>query len=251
MKVRDRVHIVLDTKRKILSPTFIIGFQGVGLVGTMASQHLADKLKCELIGHVESEFMPPIAILHENSLTFPIRIYYCKKHNLIIITSEVPLSSDLAFEVSDDITELMKKFKSKMAYVLEGLITKDEEPDQKKISGVPSNEKVRKFLEKNKLEIIENGAILGIAGSMLLATVEKKIDSCALMAESHINIPDAMASSTVIKTLGQILGFSVDTSELDKKGADIEKKIKSITETMRKYKLGKGSDEEANKALYG
>jgi len=246
MKIRNRLSVVLIKNKKITNPTFVIGFQGVGLVGTMAAQHLADNLDCELIGHIQSEYLPPIAILHQNSLTFPIRIYYSRKYNLVIISSEVPVTSEFAFEMSYDITELMKKFKAKQAIVLEGLVTKDDEPNQKKISGVPSNEVMKKFLKKNNITIIENGAILGVAGSILLSTIEKNINSCALMAESHVSIPDAIAASSIIKKLSDIIGFKIDTKDLEKKGDMIEKKIKDIISNMKNYKTS-----EDSKILYG
>ncbi len=246
MKVRDRITIVLDKKEKINSPTFIIGFQGVGLVGTIASQHLADSLKCELIGHIESEYLPPIAILNKNGITYPIRVYYNKKYNLIIITSEVPVTSEFAFEMSSDISELMKRFKSKQIVILEGLIPKDEMSSKKKVFGVPGNEKMKKFLEKNKIEIIKNGAILGVAGSMLLLAKENNFDSYVLMAESHVNIPDALAASNLLNTLSKIFGFKIDTSDLKKKGDKVERKIREIVKTMDKFRKNNPA-----KSIYG
>lgn len=251
MKVRDRMRVVLNTKAKINNPIFVVGFQGVGLVGTMASQHLADNLKCELIGHIESEYLPPIAILEKNSLTYPIRVYYCKKYNIIIISSEVPVTSEFAFEMSHDIVDLMKKFNSKMAYVLEGLVSKGEKPEQEKVFGVPSNDKVKKFLEDNKIETIKSGAILGVAGTILLETIDNNIDSCALMAESHTSIPDAMAATTVLKKLAEVLEFKIDTKELEKKGEEIEKKIKKIMDTMKSFSKKKNGEEDGSKVLYG
>ena len=246
MRVRDRLNVSLISNKKITNPTFVVGFQGVGLVGSMASQHLANNLDCELIGHIESEFLPPIAILHNNSLTFPIRIYYSKKKNIVIVSSEVPVNSEFAFEMSHDIIDLMKKFKSKKVFVLEGLISKSETPNHKKINGVSSNLKMKKFLTKNSVEVIENGAILGIAGSVLLSAIANKIDACALMAECHTNIPDAIAAGNVLKKLGEMLSFTIDTKELEKKGDQIEKKIKDIIKTMKSYKTS-----EDSKILYG
>ncbi|VVB75753.1 PAC2 family protein [Candidatus Tiddalikarchaeum anstoanum] len=246
MKIRDRLSIRLIKNKKITGPTFVIGFQGVGLVGAMAAQHLADHLKCELIGHIESEYLPPIAILDENSVTFPIRVYYNKQYNLVIISSEVPVSGEFAFEMSHDILELIKEFKAKRMFVLEGLVGRNEEEDRTKVYGVPTNEEMKKFLIKNDVKIIKNGAILGVAGSMLLMGVEYGISSCALMAESHVEVPDALAASSILKKLGEMLHIKIDTEELEKKGTLIEKKIKKLLETMKNYKTS-----EDSKVLYG
>jgi uncharacterized protein len=248
MKIRDRIKIVLDYKKKIVNPLFVIGFQGVGMVGTLASQHLAEELNCELIGHIESEFLPPIAILNNSTLTFPIRIYYQKKHNIVIISSEVPVSSEFSFEMSHDIIELMNKFKAKDIIVLEGLITKAEQPNHSKIFGVPTNEKIKKYLNNYKIEIIENGAILGVAGSVLLSSIQNGFSGYALMAESHMNLPDASAASNILKKLSEILKIEISTKELDKKGLDIDKKVKDIMSSLSRFKKEKNDN---SKSLYG
>jgi uncharacterized protein len=250
MKVRDRIKIVLNTKKKIINPLFIVGFQGVGMVGTLASQHLADSLNCELIGHIESEYLPPIAILNNSTLTFPIRIYYHKKNNIVIISSEVPVSSEFAFEMSHDIAELMSKFKSKDIIVLEGLVSRSESPNHSIIFGVPTNEKMRSYLTDNKVEVISNGAILGVAGSVLLSSVQNGFSGYALMAESHLNLPDASAASAILKKLSDILKLKIDTKELDKKGLDVDRKVKDIMSNMQRF--GKKDDSNNNsKILYG
>jgi uncharacterized protein len=247
--MRDRIKIVLDSKKKIASPLFIIGFQGVGMVGTLASQHLADILGCELIGHIESEYLPPIAILNNSTLNYPIRIYYQKKNNVVIISSEVPVSSEFAFEMSHDIIELMNKFKAKQIIVLEGLVTKSEQPNHSKIFGVPTNEKVKKYLNDNNVDIIGNGAILGVAGSVLLSSIQNGFTGYALMAESHMNLPDASAASVIIKKLSDILKIKLDTKELDKKGRDVDKKVSDILSSLSRFK--KGDDDDKSKVLYG
>jgi len=248
MRIRDRIKIVLNYKKKIVSPLFIVGFQGVGMVGTLASQHLADSLDCKMIGHIESEYLPPIAILNNYSLTFPIRIYYSTKYNLVIISSEVPVSSEFAFEMSHDIIDLMNKFKSKNIIVLEGLVTKTEQPNHTKIFGVPTNEKVKKFLNNNDVSIISNGAILGVAGSVLLSSIQNGFSGYALMAESHMNLPDASAASAIIRKLSEILKVRINTKELDKKGLDIDKKVKDIMSSLSRFKKEENDD---SKILYG
>jgi len=248
MKVRDRIKIVLDSKKKISNPLFIIGFQGVGMVGTLASQHLADSLNCELIGHIESEYLPPIAILNDSTLSYPIRIYYQKKNNIVIISSEVPVSSEFAFEMGHDIIELMNKFKSKEIIVLEGLVTKDEQPNHSKIFGVPTNEKIKKYLNDNKVEVIGNGAILGVAGSVLLSSIQNGFKGYALMAESHMNLPDASAASVILKKLSDILKIDINTKELDKKGLDVDKKVKDIMSSLSRFKK---EENDNSKILYG
>lgn len=246
--MRNRVNIILNTKKKIINPTFIIGFQGIGLVGSMASQCLADNLKCELIGHIESEFLPPMAILHKSNLIFPIRIYYNKKNNLVILSSEVPINNEFANEISEDITNLMKKMKATKCIILEGLITNNKVPNHKIINGIATNEKTKKFLNKNKIKVIDKGAILGITAGLLLQSLNKGFDSFTLMAECHAKIPDAIASSVIVKKVGELFDFNINTSELEKKGVQVEAKLKKILSSVNKMKDTTSKD---SKVFYG
>ena len=49
-------------------PLFIIGFTGVGLVGTIVVNELIQQLKMKQIGYVLSEDLPPITLFYEGVL---------------------------------------------------------------------------------------------------------------------------------------------------------------------------------------
>jgi len=240
-----KVNLELISKVKIKNPTVLIGFQGIGLVGMLAAQHLSKELKCELIGHIESDQIPPLAILHENEITFPIRLSYDKKNNIVVIESEIPVTPEMAYEIGHVIINYIKKVGAKQVYILEGLVS-NELPDETKVFGIPTNEVMRKVLKKNDVSLISSGAILGIAGALLLCSKESNINSAAIMAESHVNIPDAMAASNIVKKIAKIIGVKVDVEHLRSKGKQTEEKIKSVLEHMKKFKTS-----EDSKILYG
>jgi predicted ATP-grasp superfamily ATP-dependent carboligase len=109
---------------------------------------------------------------------------------------------------------------------------------------------MRSYLTDNKVEVISNGAILGVAGSVLLSSVQNGFSGYALMAESHLNLPDASAASAILKKLSDILKLKIDTKELDKKGLDVDRKVKDIMSNMQRF--GKKDDSNNNsKILYG
>ncbi len=241
-----KVNLEIMSKKNIKEPTVIIGFQGIGLVGMMAAKELNKQLKTEIIGHVESNKIPPLAVLQEGKINFPITISYDKKNNIIIIESAIPTTPELSYEIGHVLADyIQNKVNAKETYILEGLIT-SEKPDESKVFGIPTNKKMRKILKNNKIEIIDDGAILGIAGALLLCGKEKSLNCSTLMAESHAKIPDALAAASILKKLSEMLKIKIDVSSLKSKGEENEKKISNLIKHMKDFKTS-----EDSKVLYG
>ena len=78
------IKIIETGKYDLKSPYFIEGFPGIGLVGTMASSYLVEKLGMEPFGHIVSEKFSPIASIHNGRPLHPTRMYKSKKYNLVV-----------------------------------------------------------------------------------------------------------------------------------------------------------------------
>ena len=87
------------------------GFQGVGLVGTLAAQYVADKTNAKLIGYINSTLLPPMALLINGELRHPMRVYHFKSKNkdYMIFESELPLPKALVHEMAAKIAEFAEK----------------------------------------------------------------------------------------------------------------------------------------------
>ena len=101
--------IITEKKAGLKNPILIEGLPGFGLVGTIAASYLVDKLKMKPYGYITSNKFPPLIAIHEYTPEYPIRMYFSKKHNLIVLLSEfiIPLSS--VKELSDTIFDFSKK----------------------------------------------------------------------------------------------------------------------------------------------
>ncbi|KUK28748.1 MAG: 3-isopropylmalate dehydratase, partial [Thermococcus sp. 40_45] len=47
----------------IENPIFIEGYPGIGLVGHIAANFLTKELNMNMIGYIESSFLPPISLI--------------------------------------------------------------------------------------------------------------------------------------------------------------------------------------------
>ena len=70
---------VVQGKKKLNSPIIIAGFPGAGLVGSISTSYIINKLHMNQIACVESEFIVPGVIYTEGKLRHPFRLYSNKE----------------------------------------------------------------------------------------------------------------------------------------------------------------------------
>src|SRR5580704_2152686 len=94
---------------RLSRPNIIVGFPEVGLVGTIASSYISEQLGLVAHGYIDSDYMPPVMMVHNSRITYPIHIM--AKDDTVIVLSEVPLSPRLATEVAKEIASWAKSLK--------------------------------------------------------------------------------------------------------------------------------------------
>ncbi|MEM1847415.1 MAG: PAC2 family protein, partial [Acidilobaceae archaeon] len=83
----------------------ITGFRGFGMVGYLASKHLALALKAEKAGVILLKDTPAFIAVEEDGVGYPYEIYYSPKHKAtIIINRAVPQGRSLV-EYGKGLTE--------------------------------------------------------------------------------------------------------------------------------------------------
>ncbi len=224
--------IITEKNAGLKKPILIEGLPGLGLVGTIAANYLVDKLKMKPYGYITSNKFPPLIAIHNHIPEYPIRMYFSKKHNLIILLSEfiIPLSS--VKELSDKIFEFSKKRKVKEIVSLGSINMKGAQDTVYIITSDKKGlEKTRKLKD---VELIKEGATTGVTAMLLAKGAVEKLPVISLLAEANPEYVDPKAASMVLKTLNELLKLKVCTSQLDKEARKMEKKMKEL--------IGKGQD---------
>lgn len=216
-------------KPKLNNPVIIEGFPGVGMIGTIAASHIAEKLDMKLVGYFASSHFPPIAAIHNFKPVSPARVYASEKHDLIVLFSEFVIPSDIVFSLSQTIIEYAKKKKAKIIYSLAGVAT--PEPDDK-IYGIASTPAAADELKKQQVELIREGATQGVSGVLIAECACEKMPAANLMVQTSQPF-DPKATARVLDKLSAMLSVDFQTKELVSQGEQVESKIKDALEKMK------------------
>ena len=216
------MELILHEKPK--RPTIIEGFPGVGYVGTITVEYMINHLDAKPIGLIFDENIPPVAMLYKDQTRRLMEIYYAKKENIVFIHAITGIKG-MEWDVADTILELAKTLNAKEIISLEGVVSPID--DQLSRVFVRSNDpKSEKEFIKMGIEKLENGAVTGVTGALMLKS--EHVNSTFLFAETSTGIPDSRSSAELIKYLDTYLGLKIDPKPLIKQAEDFESKLKEL-----------------------
>ena len=250
VNVVDRVNFVIKNGVTFKKPVIITGFQGVGLIGTLSAQYMAQKLGFEQIGFVDSEGVPPMALLVNGKIMNPVKIYTNKDHDIIIIESELSIPRKIIYELSETIAKWAKKIKAKEIVCLEGINVPEEERDFD-IFGMSTDKKLMALLISKGVKKLENGIIIGMSAALMLKSMQYNVNATCLMIESRRSFPDGYAAAELLKALGIIYNFKIDVNELKKQASDFEKKIQKVLTHFKELNKVEDRGTDKKTSIYG
>ncbi len=241
----------LTAKPKLKKPVLVEGFPGLGLVGTISASYLVEKLKMQPLGYITGDKFPPLAAVHGYVPLFPARMYFSKKHNLIVFISEFVIPIGAVNELADKIYDFAKKNKVGKIISLGGITIKGVQDKVYEISSIPE---LTKKLEKSVgVKPIKEGATTGVTGVLLAKGAIDKYPVISLLAESQKGYMDPKAAAMVIEALKKIVKFDIDTKALENEAKIIDNKVKDIMSKAKaahtEYK--KVDDETSLGSMYG
>jgi len=82
---------IIQGRKKLNSPILIAGFPGAGLVGSISTSYIIDRLHMNQIACVESEFIVPGVIYAEGKLRHPFRLYSNERGDVCVLVCEAPV----------------------------------------------------------------------------------------------------------------------------------------------------------------
>lgn len=225
----ERFNIVLEKNVPIGDMTLITGFPGVGLASTIAANFMIDSLKMDRIGNLQSEKLPPAAVVQDGIPLAPVRLY--QRDNLMMLISDFAIPIQLANMMAETIlnwTDGKSRFKSIIA--LEGLMTEPTEQEQKgiRVFGVGSTESARNLLRKTEVEIFDHGWITGVTGLLLSEGNRLGQDVICLLADANAMYPDARSAAKLVETVDKLMPeIKLDLKPLYEEAEKIEENIRS------------------------
>lgn len=245
---------VIQNKIKLDSPILIAGFPGPGLVGSISTSYIINRLHMEQIACVESDFIVPGVIYAEGKLRHPFRLYSNEEGNVCVLVCEAPIMIQGMHSVLDTVTKWALNNKVKQVMVLDGIAVEGI-PNLKRTPIIMSSDGevadaaslIQDIEEPNDKEaqagydsernIYPTTAYIGgLAGGLLSSCLSNGLASKALFISSTKGIPDPEGAAILLESLDKITdnkSLEIDTQHLRKQGVALRARMEKIIQSLR------------------
>lgn len=152
--------------------------------------------------------------------------------DLILLTGDSqPVVPGSEYVLSEQILDLIAKFKISNIYSLASYVTGTFVNDPK-IYGTSTNPEMVKSFRSFNISTLDNGNITGMNGLILGLGKLRGIEGICLLGETSGYVIDAKASKHLLEILNNVLGIHINMDEMNKRSKDTELLIKNLEQQM-------------------
>jgi|GEM_PF-93604 len=218
-------------------PTLVEGLPGVGLVGKLATDHLAETFGMVHYANVHCEGLPPVATYAggERDLMTPVRLYADPERNLLALRSDVPVSPAAALEFAECLSEWGAAAEVTPIY-LSGIGREREETG----APAPALYGVGTGTASADLDAVgidppgESGLVSGPTGALLSHAVESDATATCLIVEASQRFPDPQAAAHLLaEGVGPLLDVEIPVEELVDRAEEIQQAKRRLAQRMQ------------------
>jgi hypothetical protein len=168
----------------------------------------------------------------DSSLQSTAASYPLSSKDLILLTGDSqPVVPGSEYVLSEQILDLITKFKISNIYSLASYVTGTFVNDPK-IYGTATNPEIVKSFRAFNISTLDNGNITGMNGLILGLGKLRGIEGICLLGETSGYVIDAKASKNLLEILNNVLGIHINMDEMNKRSKDTEILIKNLEQQM-------------------
>lgn len=222
-------------------PMLVEGLPGVGLVGKIATDHLIERLEMTYYGSLHCHGLPEVAVYEQGDSTVrpPVRLYADEPRNLLVLSSDVPVSPSNAEKFATCVTDWHVE-NDVLPVFLSGLPMDYE--DEPILTGIATGSAGRLLDEIDVAPPTGDGAVTGPTGAMLYETERRAIDGIGFIVQADPNFPDPEAARVVLAdAVGPLTDVDVDTEMLLERAEEVAQAKSQLAQQMQQ-----GSDESTS-----
>ncbi len=238
------------------NPIVVEGLPGIGNVGKVASEYLAEKLKATKFAELYSDHYPyHVFVNDDDTVDLPRNEFYHYrdkkgKRDIIIITGDIQsMTPNGHYEIVTAMLDFIERYKVREIFTLGGFGV-SALPKDPKVLGATTEVSVKKKYSGKKYGIgFESGErvgiIIGASGLLLGLGKLRGLKGMCLMGEtlSRPMFTDTRAASAVLIALSKVLGLRIDMKDIETRSAEMEKAIEKAHH-MEKHMMEKMKKEE-------
>ncbi|MDQ4073778.1 MAG: PAC2 family protein [Thermoproteota archaeon] len=271
----------MENVQKNHKSVLIAGFPGPGLVGSISTSYMIDKLNMRQIACVESKYISPGVIYVDGKLRHPFRLYATDDGNVCVLVCEAPIMLNGIHSVLDTVMDWAIKNTIREVLVLEGIPVQGiPRPDRQPVilGSMEMDDNIRnmhKASEKNPSDsfgssdevsiqtnfnksLIDesrkyNTFIGGIAGGLLSTCLSHQIPCAAILVPSPSGIPDPEGAALLIESYNNIINdekLKINTAQLKEQGQILKTQLEQIIKAAQEQR-GDSSTMMGQRVMYG
>jgi len=216
-------------------PTLVEGLPGVGLVGKIATDHLAETFEMVHYANVHCEGLPPVATYEsgERGLTTPVRLYADAERDLLALRSDVPVSPPAALEFAECLSEWATDVDVTPIY-LSGIGREREEGATPALYGVGIGGASEDLDAVAVDPPEESGLVSGPTGALLSHAVQNDRTATCLIVEASQRFPDPQAAARLLEDgVGPLLDAEIPVEKLTESAEEIRQAKRRLAQQMQ------------------
>jgi len=231
----SEMKIIKYSDHKYYNPIAIVGFPGIGLVGSILTSFVIRELAMEAVAAITSPDFPPYTLVQDGKPYPPIRIYGCKREcatedcgDLIVVTSEITLRPEHYYTLDIALADLFKELGVASVIAIEGV---PQFADDMSIYACGTSAASRERIDSLEIKRFDEGLVRGLTGVMLYEGYYLGTDVIAMLCPANVMLPDPRAAAKALEVLSKLMPeLNIDAKPLYKEAEEMENKVKQQQE---------------------
>ncbi len=227
----------------------LAGWPGMGAVATQSVDYIRRQLNFELFAEIEIDDLTLVnsVVVVQGIGSFPklpkVYFFYSKDYDFIICEAEDQFSGQVALKVMEDLFVLTDIIGVNTIYTGAAFVRHMHYREESKIYVVANRTGLRDRLLEYDINILTQGQVAGLNGTILGFSSLKDIDGACFLATIpiySINFPNPKASMAITKIWQKLLGFKLDFVEYEYAVKKSEETFAVLEEHLKKMTMAEG-----------
>ncbi|MFQ6052756.1 MAG: PAC2 family protein [Candidatus Bathyarchaeia archaeon] len=209
-------------------PSMVAAWPGMGYLAKISADYLRRRLRARPFAEI---IYYQNAIVYKDGLarlrSIMHRFYSAPQQNLIFCIGEAqPSIPEEAYRLARCVVGVAERFNVRRIYTMAAY--PGDYQDEPQVYGVYTDEGLRDVLLEAGVQLLDGeGAVNGLNGVLIGVAKNRGIEGICLMGEiRYANVPQHLSSKAVLERLTAILGFEIDTSQLERRAERVEASIR-------------------------
>ena len=222
----------------------LASWPGIGDVSLTAAKYLVDKLNAAEMGEIEPvKFFEPMGVTVRDNVVdnprFPEnKFYYWQsakaRHSLVIFIGEEQPGSK-GYDLVNCVLDVAQRLKVHRVYSCAAAVTRIHHSEELKVWGAATTSDLLEEVKKHNVILRGNLRIAGLNGLILGMAKERGMEGICLLGEVPAyatQIANPRASLAVLGILTEMLGITLDLTELEQLAEQVDKEMDRIAKRV-------------------